>query len=165
MTIFKPLPPVEIVESYIDYNPKTGIGVWKRKTTPSTPVKVGSLAGTISNNGYLRIKLFEKDYAAHRLFWLLHYKQDPGSKIVDHIDRNRLNNKITNLRLVTRSENGLNASLPSNNTTGVVGVSYCNTNKKFFAAITINYKNHFLGYFENIEDAVAARRKAEIMCM
>jgi hypothetical protein len=162
MTRSKPLPPLEIVESYIDYNPETGIGVWKRKTTPNTPIKIGSKVGYTKNNGYVYIKFFGKEYAAHRLFWLLYYKQDPGSKFIDHMDLNRSNNKIANLRLVTKSENGLNTSLSSNNKTGAVGVHYCNRTQKFVARIKIHDQPRHLGCFENIEDAIIARQKAFI---
>jgi hypothetical protein len=162
MTKLRPLPLLEIVESYLDYNPETGIGVWKRKTTPNTPIKIRSKAGSTRNNGYVYIKLFGKEYAAHRLFWLLYYKQDPGSKFIDHMDLNKSNNKIANLRLVTKSENGLNTLLPSNNKTGVVGVHYCNTTQKFVAQIKVNNQPRHLGRFENIEDAIIARQKAFI---
>jgi hypothetical protein len=163
MTKLRPLPLLEIVESYLDYNPETGIGVWKRKRMgPGRQVKVGLPAGTINNQGYIYIGLFGQRYAAHRLFWLLYYKQDPGSKFIDHMDLNKSNNKIANLRLVTKSENGLNTLLPSNNKTGVVGVHYCNTTQKFVAQIKVNNQPRHLGRFENIEDAIIARQKAFI---
>jgi hypothetical protein len=166
MTKARPLPSLEIVESYIDYNPETGIGVWKRKRMGrGKQVKVGLPAGTINNQGYIYIGLSGQRYAAHRLFWLLYYKKDPGDKFIDHIDQNRLNNKIANLRLVTKSQNGLNISLPAHNKTGIIGVHYCTTRQKFVALIKINNQTRYLGRFKNIEDAIAARKKAEIMYM
>lgn len=160
------LPSLEIVESYIDYNPETGIGVWKRKRIGrGARIRVGLPAGTVNNQGYIYIRLFGQRYAAHRLFWLLYYKKDPGNKFIDHIDRNKLNNKIANLRLVTKSQNGLNISPPANNKTGIVGVHYCIITQKFVAQIKVNSQTRFLGRFKNIEDAIAARKKAEIMYM
>jgi hypothetical protein len=165
MKKLRPLPPLEIVESYLNYNSETGIGVWKRTSIKNGKMEIGSTAGSIQHNGYIYISFFSKKYAAHRLFWLLYYKQDPGSKFIDHIDRNRLNNKIANLRLVTASENALNATTRLNTHTGIIGVCYHIGKKKFSAQIKINYKQYHLGYFEKIEDAIAARRKAEIMYM
>ncbi len=166
MTKAKALPPLEIVESYLDYNPETGIAYWKRKThSTSNRIKIGFQAGSIHKNNYIWIQLLGNRYAAHRLFWLLYYKEDPGHKFIDHIDRNKLNNKITNLRLATRSENALNVSPKLNNNTGIVGVFYNNNAKKFQAQIKVNRKQFHLGYFEKIEDAIAARKKAEIMYM
>jgi|688.fasta_scaffold636161_2 hypothetical protein len=164
MTKARPLPSLEIVESYLDYNPETGIGTWKRKRIGrGAQITVGLPAGTVSNNGYIYIQLFGQRCAAHRLFWLLYYKKDPGDEIIDHIDQNKLNNKIANLRLATRSQNRLNVSPQTNNNTGIVGVHYCNTRQDFIARIKINNQPIHLGRFKNIEDAIAARRKAEIM--
>ena len=88
---------------------------------------------------------------------------DPLEKLVDHIDGDKSNNKINNLRLASKSENGRNrVNLPSNNTSGVIGVCWDKKAKKWKAFIMINGKQKHLGYFINIEDAIKARKEAEI---
>lgn len=86
----------------------------------------------------------------------------PKGMVVDHIDRNRLNNLSSNLRLVTYSQNGMNKGKQSNNTSGIVGVSWDKSRNKWEAHIKINKKKLHLGRFKNKEDAINARKEAEI---
>lgn len=80
---------------------------------------------------------------------------------VDHRDRNRLNNRKNNLRIATPSQNGMNKSLRSNNTSGRVGVHWSASNEKWCAMICNEGRHVNLGYFENFDDAVKCREKAE----
>lgn len=80
---------------------------------------------------------------------------------VDHINKNTHDNRKQNLRLCTHQENDRNNNLYKNNTSGVIGVSYINEKKKWRASITHNRQTIFLGYFENKNDAIKARVKAE----
>jgi len=80
---------------------------------------------------------------------------------VDHKDRNGLNNRKNNLRHVIHSDNNYNMSKPSNNTSGVVGVSWRKNRNKWRAHIKVNKKYVHLGHFKNFEDAVTARLIAE----
>lgn len=84
-----------------------------------------------------------------------------GKMKVDHIDHNTQNNQKSNLRIVTNQENGFNHKLSKKNISGVCGVFWVKKRKIWHAAIKLNYKNKFLGSFENFEDAVIARLKAE----
>lgn len=81
---------------------------------------------------------------------------------VDHIDGNPLNNKKSNLRLCTHDKNMLNHKVCSNNTSGVTGVTFDKQRNKWCAQIVYKNKNHHLGRFDLFEDAVLARRNAEI---
>ena len=81
-------------------------------------------------------------------------------QIIDHINRNRLDNRKENLRKCTQQENLRNVSLSTRNKSGFLGV-YLNQNKKWVAQIKINKKMKYLGSFDNIEDAVITRLKAE----
>lgn len=81
---------------------------------------------------------------------------------VDHIDINPLNNCRYNLRLVTRSQNMMNRNIFKNNTSGCTGVHYDNKREKWIARIGINNKRIILGAFNNIEDAIIARKNAEV---
>lgn len=82
----------------------------------------------------------------HRIVWELHNGEIPEGFVVDHIDRDKLNNRIENLRIVTSAVNSRNSKLACNSKTGIVGVSYHEDNtgnkvrKKFFARVTVNYK-------------------------
>ena len=82
-------------------------------------------------------------------------------KNYDHIDRNPFNNKKSNLRLATRQENNRNCSISTNNTSGITGITWYSRKNKWIAYIGVDYKRIHLGYFENKEDAIKARLKAE----
>ena len=81
--------------------------------------------------------------------------------VVDHINRNTLDNRKENLRLATMQQNAMNRSVQPNNTSGIPGVSWRKDRNKWRAFITINGKQKSLGLYENKEDAIAARKIAE----
>ncbi len=83
--------------------------------------------------------------------------------VPDHINRNRLDNRKINLRIVDRKTNGFNKGTQSNNTSGYPGVSFSKRSRKYRSYIKINNKQIHLGYFHNIEDAINARKEAEII--
>ena len=84
------------------------------------------------------------------------------SNEVDHIDRNPLNNRQSNLREATRSQNNMNKGIQSNNTPGYPGVCYDKQRKKWFAYIKIDYKRFWLGYHTKKKSAIKARKAAKI---
>jgi hypothetical protein len=91
------------------------------------------------------------------------FVQNPENKeFVDHIDRNRFNNRYDNLRWVTRTENNQNKSMQSNNKSGIVGVSLYRRTNKWRASISVNKVSKHLGCFVTKEDAIRARQEAEI---
>jgi len=116
-------------------------------------------AGTINDQGYRQISVSGKNYKAHRLIWLYVHGRWPNE--VDHIDHDQLNNRIENLREVTHRDNMLNLSIPKNNSSGVVGVSWNKSHKKWRAQIRVNGKMVYLGGFTLKEDAIKARKEAE----
>ena len=97
----------------------------------------------------------------HRIIWEMHNGQIPEGYEIDHIDHNTLNNDITNLRMVTHHENTLNASMRKDNKSGCVGVIWHKARRKWMAYIAVNKKPKYLGLFDSIDEAVAARRQAE----
>lgn len=116
----------------------------------------------IDNNGYRIGRFRKKNYRTHTLAWLLHYKEWPEEdKHIDHIDHDKTNNSIKNLRLVTNSENMRNAKLSAKNTSGHTGVYYNKRDAKWVSQIKVMYKVHVLGRYDCIEDAVFARKDAE----
>ena len=160
---FKPLPPLEELKEHLDYNPDTGIITWKKPT--HFCVKVGEEAGCLNAQTetvvYRWIQFNHIRYKAHRLACYMYYGIDPLEKEIDHIDGNGLNNKINNLRLATHSENARNRSMAKKNTSGITGVHWNKKRKKWEAYIKVGYKQKFLGYFLNKEDAIQARKEAE----
>lgn len=117
----------------------------------------------IDSYGFVRTSDFHDDYKTlklHRLVMGLPSKEFD----IDHKNGTSTrydNRKEENLRIVTRSQNGMNKELLSNNTSGVAGVTWCSTYHKWIARITINQKRIYLGSFDIFEKAVKARKKAE----
>ncbi|MGO4744001.1 HNH endonuclease signature motif containing protein [Serratia quinivorans] len=148
---------VEKLKELLNYNPVTGIFTWKQNRRGKA--RSGDVAGSVNDLGYLKISVIGKNYAAHRLAWLYVYGKWP-SKFIDHIDRNKLNNSIDNLREATRYENGANVGIKSHNTSGFIGVSYNAQWRKWFAQIIHKGNKTFLGYYKTPELASEAYQKA-----
>jgi len=150
----------KIVMERLSYDSRTGIFKWKSRA--ASHVLKGSKAGSVDKrSGYVRIKLLGRKYRAHRLAWLIVYGSFPPEQI-DHINGVRHDNRIINLRAVTNAENSRNKSLCISNKSGHIGIHYNKRMNKWTAAIGTNYKQVHLGSFENKEDAIEARRIAEI---
>ena len=148
----------EYLRSILHYDPATGI--FTRKVRTSNSVKVGDVAGCPEGGGYLQIKLQSRKYKAHRLAWLYVYGSWPKDQL-DHINRNRSDNRISNLREATNKQNNQNRSKSSNNTSGHPGVSWHKRDSKWQATIKHNQKQTHLGYFSTLEEAISARKAAE----
>jgi hypothetical protein len=143
----------------LNYDHDTGVFTWK--VDISRRIKAGMKAGTISSNGYLKIKLNGKAYRAHHLAWLVCKNEFPQQEI-DHINGDKLDNRIINLRLATRSQNNSNMLLRADNSSGYKGVSWQMPNRKWVARISLNRKRITLGFFDSKEDAAEAYRLASI---
>ena len=154
-----PLPTPEIVRNSLVYCEKTGVFTW-RNTLSNSAVK-GKKAGSIGAHGYIRIGINNTAYPAHRLAWLYVYGQDPRDQEIDHIDRNKHNNAISNLRLVNRKQNNENIPTPRNNTTGVRGVSFDPVGNRWVAYIYHHRRRVHLGSFKCVNLASEARKIAE----
>ena len=150
----------KIVMERLSYDIRTGIFKWKSRASSHVPK--GAKAGTLEkSSGYVRIKISGRKYRAHRLAWLIVYGSFPPDQI-DHINGIKHDNRIINLRAVTCLENCRNKPLNSNNTSGHLGITYDKKHNKWLARIGGTRKRIHLGCFENKEDAIEARRIAEI---
>ena len=112
-------------------------------------------------NGYLETKIgFTNPNVSLRFHRLV--TDCPDNMVVDHINHNTLDNRKENLRICTVSQNGMNQKLSSRNKSGVKGVSFHTKSHKWRATITVNKKQIELGEFDDIQDAINARKEAEI---
>lgn len=149
----------ERLKELLSYDPDTG--VFTNLTQRGTRAPKGGVAGWITQDGYINIQIDGKKYQAHRLAWLYVYGEFP-EKSLDHVNEIKDDNRLVNLRLATKQENGHNvSSLQINNTSGFRGVSWHKSAKKWIATITINGKNKHLGYFNTAEESSEVYLKAK----
>lgn len=161
----------KLLKDIVDYNPTTGKLFWKVRSSEVDPrskqrklfntLWTGKEAFTrLNNDGYPSGKLFSKSIRAHRLIWALVHGEWPNGEI-DHIDGDRANNKLSNLRLVDKSENQRNASRRVDNSSGVTGVSFSKANNVWVVRINNLGKRIVVGTFKDFDIAVEARQFAE----
>lgn len=107
--------------------------IWINRTSPQHRLNSNNFAGTLSTKGYWVVGIDRKYYSCHRIIYSLYHKTIvPHNLVIDHIDRNKNNNMITNLRLVTPSINARNRGIRSDNKTSVIGVRWCKTLNKYY---------------------------------
>lgn len=151
---------VEELKRHYSYDPETGI-ISRRTTPDNRRVLAGDALGRVDGKGYIRISVLGKGYVrAHRLAWALHYGEWPDG-ILDHIDMDKTNNRISNLRRVSHTVNCLNAPVRTSNSSGVTGVSFRLRRGKWHARINIGGRKVNLGYYDTLEEAREARKRAE----
>ncbi len=151
----------EAIISRIDYDPLTGIFRWKQSAKNH---RKGMIAGSKTgprNHKQLYISVLRKKYPNSRVAWLIMTGSFPPN-LIDHIDRNPLNNVWTNLRSATHAGNAMNSSLRRDNKSGIKGVIWSKCASKWAASIRANGKQYHLGTFENKVDAGEAYRKASL---
>jgi hypothetical protein len=119
------------------------------KTSKAKRIKIGQEAGSHRSKGYFVVGVNGFNYGVHRIIFAMHNGFMP--KMIDHIDGNPSNNKIENLRSANHSENGCNKTIQTNNTSGIKGVSWVKSRKRWVAKVQINKKSHQLGYFKDLE--------------
>jgi len=157
-------PTQEWLKQILNYDPETGLFVWK---VGKGPVKdrIGTVAGCVHENHsgkkYIRIHIDGKQYSAHRLAWLYMTGKYPEDQ-VDHEDGNGENNRFSNLCEATNASNAKNRRLRSDNPTGVAGVRFDKQRKRFVAFIKAEGKNKFIGRYKTLEEAAKARKEAQI---
>lgn len=146
---------LELATEYFEY--KDGGLYWKKQTHPKTII--GSKCGTVDNKGYIKISFFGKKYFEHKIVYLLNYGFIP--KEIDHANCNKADNRIENLRSVTRSQNMKNKKFTVNNTTGYKNVYWEKKLNKWQVTIAYNNKKKYIGVFEDIDlaDLVATEAR------
>ena len=154
----------------LEYDQQTGALTWLRRPREHFATAqawknfntrfAGVGAGSPNNEGYVHIKISGRLHKAHRLAWLITHREWPYGQI-DHINHNRSDNRLDNLRVVTNQQNTYNQKKRKTNASGFTGVGWHKRICKWQAQIQADGKKVCLGYFENIEAAVAARKAAE----
>ena len=158
----------EYVRECLDYDPDTGLMVWKKRPVEHFKNQRDCNSWNVryagKNAGWFRCDYFiisvnSVKYRLHRLAWLIAYGMWPKDQI-DHIDGNPRNNRINNLREVSNAENHRNRRMSALNTSGYNGI--CSTRGKWRVRIRVNSKRIDIGTFENIDEAIKARKAAEV---
>ena len=157
------------LKQLLRYDPDTGNLYWKRRPTGDFKTEgsaktwnsrfAGKKAGCADGYGYIKVAILGVKYQAHRLVWVLYTGVWPDE--IDHINHERSDNRLENLRAVRRSENSRNQSLSSRNTSGESGVSWCAPSGKWRVRLKSGGVSRHLGLFEKLPDAVAARDAAK----
>lgn len=113
-------------------------------------------------DGYLYVCVGGGQYPAHRISYALQSGEIPSTnEFVDHINGNKTDNRLSNLRLVSHNVNMKNQKRRNTNTSGYTGVRWIKGTNKWRVKIVVDYKDIHLGYFDELGDAIAARKKAE----
>ena len=154
------LPSNERLNELFIYNPTTG--ELRRKVGRKGGGPAGSIAGSSSKQGYLRIMIDGGYYRVHRVCYKMATGRDPGIFEIDHINGIRNDNRLSNLRMVDRATNSRNVKRLVNNSSGYNGISFNKRKKVYETYIRVNQKKIHLGYFKEEEDAVAARAAANV---
>lgn len=156
----KDLPSQEHLKSILNYDELSGIFTWRKI---QRGISFGAIAGSIhKKQKYLRLSVDNVVYAAHRLAWVYVYGSINNEMQVDHINGIRSDNRIANLRLVDHKTNGKNQRKSVRNINGFCGVFFSKEKNKYVARIKVDKKSVFLGYFKLIDDAIEARKAANV---
>lgn len=157
------LPTQTELQALLNYNPKTGTLTWKPRPDSVrgwNTRHAGKPAFTAKDRkGYFVGAIYCTNYRAARVIFKLHHGID--AEQVDHIDGDRSNNKISNLRAVTHQQNQQNMKRSTRNTSGVTGVSWNTGKSRWDAKISVNGKTVLIGRFTDFNEAVAARKERE----
>lgn len=141
----------------LDYNPEDGNLRWRVPLGNFS--RVGTVAGGMTNRGYIHVRVSGTKLLAHRIAWFLTHGTLPDH--IDHINGVKTDNRMANLRACTASENAMNRQRPSVlNTSGHTGVLWNQRLSKWTASIQFEKESSHLGVFSSKEDAIEAREKA-----
>lgn len=143
------------LQQVLNYDPGTGVFKW---LVSAGRAAAGSRAGSANRAGYRRISIDGELEYEHRLAFVYMTGEYPP-QVVDHINGDPSDNRWSNLRLATPSENGANRHVPVNNTSGYRGVHWFRQTEKWQAYGSINRKRVHLGYFNDVREAAAAAER------
>jgi hypothetical protein len=148
----------QTVKRLFYYDAESGMLIWRNGNGRN--VKPWQEAKASNGQGYYSVKIDGNSYRVHRLIWLYVYGNFP-EKDIDHKNRIRNDNRLCNLRDVSRTDNCQNISLPNHNKSGHMGVSWIRSHNCCTVYVKVNKKNKWLGYYKNLNDAIEARKEGE----
>lgn len=160
----------DYLRSLLSYDAETGELIWRHRPRDMfrdndkricgtwNARYAGTVANSIGTGGYVRVNILGTRYLGHRVIWMMVHGEWPDE--IDHINGNRSDNRLCNIRNVSRQENLRNLAKRSDNSSGHVGVHLNKKNGKWSAYVGIDGKQVHLGFFENLDDAIAVRAKA-----
>lgn len=154
MSIIESTPDLKFLFEYLRYNETKGEFTWIKR--PNKNIHLHTRAGTKNSAGYRVISLFGKRYLEHRLAWFYVHGEMPKHEI-DHINQIRDDNRISNLRQVTRSENQRNKTRKDSRV-DEIGIWWCRRRKRYIAEISLNGKKVYQKSFTDIDEAISARK-------
>lgn len=160
------LPPQAVLEQLLNYDPATGDLTWKPRPKHNRHGGHFQDAGkpalaSVGKNGYRNGHILHQRAYAHRVIWKLVHGADPDT--IDHINGDKLDNRVENLRSISAVENQRNVKLGRLNKSGKPGVMFHAARGKWYAQIRDDEgRKRFLGYHETLEAAILAREAAEI---
>lgn len=174
---WKPLPSKETLDMLLKYEPDTGSLIWRERDistfgwsgvrSPEWGFKqyhakfAGKPAGGKHRDGYAKVMIGEQHYMAHRVIWKMVHDDEPAD--IDHINGDKNDNRLSNLRSVTHGVNMRNKSMYTNNKSGITGVEFHNRDKVWVAKIGAGNKQIHLGTFPTKDEAIACRIGAEVI--
>lgn len=149
---------IKDIKAWVNYNPDTGVFTWIK--SPSQSKRAGDVVGGSTNNGYLRVGLRGEAMFLHRLAWWWMTGEEPN--IIDHINRDRSDNRFSNLREGSRTINNRNLGLSKHNKTGFKGV-LPHKSGQFEVNIYFDGSKKHLGTHKTLGKAVKVRLSAEMV--
>ena len=173
MLVKKPLPDTEYLRKVLAYDPDAGILTWLPRPREHFKTDIAWLRWNTQKPGKVAFSYIQKrggyavgnldgmSYYAHRIIWA-HIHGSVSDMEIDHINGDRSDNRLQNLRAVSRLQNTQNRKVRAESKSGVCGVEWHQQCRKWKAYINANKRRVYLGVYVNLEDAIAARKAAEV---
>jgi len=134
-------------------------GILYNKKSTHSAIKEGAAAGCVFPDGYCRIRVLGRLMYSHRIIWIMHYGEIPDGFVIDHINGKPGDDRIENLRAIPRQLNQRNRKLSTGNASGLYGVHWNKTDKKW----KVKIHSEYLGRFDDFFEACCTRKSAEII--
>lgn len=140
------------------FNYQDGFLYWKTKPSKFSNVKLDKPSGSLNSNGYLQTAVYRKIYKTHRLIYLYHHGHLPA--LIDHINGNKTDNRIENLREATKSQNAINSKKRTTNSSGCRHVNWNKHNKLWYVSLMVDGKVMRFGSYVDFELAALVAQEA-----